>query len=303
LELSSYQLELTEHLACAVAVILNLTPDHLDRHGGMAGYVQAKKRIFRNQGASDWAVVGVDDAQGQALVSELAQSRQVLPVAVGRALARGVYVTGGLLHDAIDGPGRQVADLRPIASLRGAHNWQNAAAAYAAVRALGLAPQAASAGLAHFAGLAHRMEQAGVVEGVRYVNDSKATNPEAAARALASFDRIFWIAGGRPKEGGLEPVFPFLDRVRHAYLIGEAAPRFAEALAGRAACSQCGDLATAFDQATEAARRDAGNEPVVLLTPACASFDQFTDFEARGEAFKALVAALGKPARTAGGRA
>ncbi len=302
LELSSYQLELTEHLACAVAVILNLTPDHLDRHGGMAGYVQAKKRIFRNQGASDWAVVGVDDAHGHALVGELAQGRRVVPIAVGRPLERGVYVTDGLLHDAIDGPGREVADLRPIASLRGAHNWQNAAAAYAAVRALGVAPQAAAAGLAHFAGLAHRMEQAGVVEGVRYVNDSKATNPEAAARALASFDRIYWIAGGRPKEGGLEPLWPFLDRVRHAYLIGEAAPRFAEALAGRVACSQCGDLATAFAQATEAARRDAGNEPVVLLTPACASFDQFTDFEARGEAFKALVAGLGEPARAAGGR-
>jgi UDP-N-acetylmuramoylalanine--D-glutamate ligase len=302
LELSSYQLELTEHLSCAVAVLLNLTPDHLDRHGGMAGYVQAKKRLFRNQGANDWAVVGVDDAYGQALVSELAQGRRVLLVAVGRSLERGVYVTDGRLHDAIDGPGRAVADLRPIMSLRGAHNWQNAAAAYAAVRALGLAPPDAAAGLAGFAGLAHRMEQAGVVDGVRYVNDSKATNPDAAARALASFERIYWIAGGRPKEGGLEPLWPFLDRVRHAYLIGEAAPRFAEALAGRVPCSQCGDLAAAFAAATAAARRDAGNEPVVLLTPACASFDQFRDFEARGEAFKALVAALGEPARAAGGR-
>jgi UDP-N-acetylmuramoylalanine--D-glutamate ligase len=303
LELSSYQLELTERLACAVAVILNLSPDHLARHGGMTGYVQAKKRIFRNQGANDWAVVGVDDAHGQALVTELAQTRRVLSVAVGRTLERGVYVTGGLLHDAIEGPGREVADLRPIASLRGAHNWQNAAAAYAAVRALGVAPQAAAAGLAKFAGLAHRMEQAGLVDGVRYVNDSKATNPEAAARALASFERIYWIAGGRPKEGGLEALWPFLDRVRHAYLIGEAAPLFAEALTGRVSCSQCGDLATAFVQATAAARSDAANEPVVLLTPACASFDQFTDFEARGEAFKALVAGLGEAARAAvGGR-
>jgi UDP-N-acetylmuramoylalanine--D-glutamate ligase len=301
LELSSYQLELTEHLACAVAVILNLTPDHLDRHGGMAGYVQAKKRIFRNQGANDWAVIGVDDAYGQALMSELAQTRQAVPVAVGRTLERGVYVIDGHLHDAIDGRDREVADLRPIASLRGAHNWQNAATAYAAVRGLGVAPAAAAAGLEHFAGLAHRMEQAGVVDGVRYVNDSKATNPDAAARALASFDRIYWIAGGRPKEGGLEPVWPFLDRVRHAFLIGEAAPGFAEALAGRVPCSQCGDLATAFERATEAARRDAENEPVVLLTPACASFDQFTDFEARGEAFKALVAGLGEPRRAAAG--
>jgi UDP-N-acetylmuramoylalanine--D-glutamate ligase len=302
LELSSYQLELTEHLACAVAVILNLTPDHLDRHGGMAGYVQAKKRIFRNQGANDWAVVGVDDAYGRELVSELAHTRQVVPVAVGRTLEHGVYVIEGRLHDAIATRGREVADLRPIASLRGAHNWQNAAAAYAAVRALGVTPEAVAAGLPRFAGLAHRMEQAGVIDGVRYVNDSKATNPEAAARALASFDRIYWIAGGRPKEGGLDPVWPFLDRVRHAYLIGEAAPQFAQALAGRVPCSECGDLVTAFARATEAARRDAGNDPVVLLTPACASFDQFTDFEARGAAFKALVAGLGEPARAAGGR-
>ena len=304
LELSSYQLELTAHLACAVAVILNLTPDHLDRHGGMAGYVEAKKRIFRNQGANDWAVVGVDDAHGQALVSGLAQSRRVVPVAVGRPLERGVYVIDGLLHDAIDGPGREVADLRPIASLRGAHNWQNAAAAYAAMRALDVAPETIAAGLGQFAGLAHRMEQVGVVGGVRYVNDSKATNPEAAARALACFDRIHWIAGGRPKEGGLDPVWPYLDRVRHAYLIGEAAPRFAEALAGRVPCSRSGDLATAFAQATAAARAEAADEPVVLLTPACASFDQFTDFEARGEAFRALVAGLAQPARAvAGGRA
>jgi UDP-N-acetylmuramoylalanine--D-glutamate ligase len=302
LELSSYQLELTEHLCCAVAVILNLTPDHLDRHGGMAGYVEAKKRIFRNQGANDWAVVGVDDAYGQALVSELARGRRVLPVAVGRPLEHGVYVLGGLLHEAIEGPGREIADLRPIASLRGAHNWQNAAAAYAALRGLGVAPQAAAAGLAGFAGLAHRMEQAGVVNGVRYVNDSKATNPEAAARALACFERIYWIAGGRPKEGGLEPVWPFLERVRHAFLIGEAAPQFGQALAGRVPCSQCGDLATAFAAATEAARGDADNDPVVLLTPACASFDQFRDFEARGEAFKALVAGLAAPPRAVGGR-
>jgi UDP-N-acetylmuramoylalanine--D-glutamate ligase len=302
LELSSYQLELTEHLACTVAVILNLTPDHLDRHGGMAGYVEAKKRIFRNQGASDWVVVGVDDAHGRALVSELADRRRVVPDAVGRTLERGVYVIDGRLYDAIEGAGAVVADLAPITSLRGAHNWQNAAAAYAAVRGLGVAPQAAAAGLPQFAGLAHRMEQLAVVDGVRYVNDSKATNPEAAARALASFDRIYWIAGGRPKQGGLDAVLPWLDRVRHAYLIGEAAGPFAEWLAPYVACSQCGDLATAFDQARAAAQRDAGEDPVVLLTPACASFDQFSNFEARGDAFRALVAGLAEaPARAAGG--
>ncbi len=296
LELSSYQLELTEHLACAVAVTLNLTPDHLERHGGMVGYGQAKQRIFRNQGANDCAVVGVDDTFGQSLVSALATTRQVLPVAVGRALDHGVHVIDAMLYDAIDGPARAVADLGPIASLRGAHNWQNAAAAYAAVRALGVAPDVAAAGLARFAGLAHRMEQVAVLDGVRYVNDSKATNAEAAARALASFERIYWIAGGRPKQGGLDALAPWLDRVRHAYLIGEAAEPFAAELAGRVACSRCGDLATAFDRASAAARLDAGKDPVVLLTPACASFDQFADFEARGDAFKALVAG-----RVAGG--
>jgi UDP-N-acetylmuramoylalanine--D-glutamate ligase len=290
LELSSYQLELTEHLACAVAVTLNLTPDHLDRHGGMLGYGQAKQRIFRNQGANDWAVIGVDDTFGQGLVSALAATRQVLPVAVGRALDHGVHVIDATLYDAIDGPARAVADLAPIDSLRGAHNWQNAAAAYAAVRALGVAPEVAAAGLARFAGLAHRMEQVAVLDGVRYVNDSKATNAEAAARALASYDRIYWIAGGRPKDGGLDALAPWLERVRHAYLIGEAAEPFARELAGRVACSRCGDLATAFEEAADAAARDAGPDPVVLLTPACASFDQFTDFEARGDAFKALVA-------------
>jgi UDP-N-acetylmuramoylalanine--D-glutamate ligase len=301
LELSSYQLELTEHLICAVAVILNLTPDHLDRHGGMAGYVRAKKRIFRNQGASDWAVIGVDDAYGPGLVKELAGSRRVVPVSVGAALERGVYVIDGQLHDAIDGAARSIMDLRPIPSLRGAHNWQNAAAAYGAVRALGVAPEAAAAGMARFAGLAHRMEQTGVIAGVRYVNDSKATNPEAAARALACFDRIYWIAGGRPKEGGLDAVQPWLGHVRHAYLIGEAAGAFGAWLEGQVSCTQSGDLATAFRQATEDARRDAGGEPVVLLTPACASFDQFTDFEARGQAFKTLVAGLDGPARAPGG--
>jgi UDP-N-acetylmuramoylalanine--D-glutamate ligase len=199
-------------------------------------------------------------------------------------------VIDAMLYDAIDGPARAVADLAPIDSLRGAHNWQNAAAAYAAVRALGVAPDVAAAGLTRFAGLAHRMEQVAVLDGVRYVNDSKATNAEAAARALASYDRIYWIAGGRPKEGGLDALLPWLERVRHAYLIGEAAAPFAEELTGRVACSRCGDLVTAFDRASAAAREDAGNDPVVLLTPACASFDQFADFEARGDAFKALVA-------------
>jgi UDP-N-acetylmuramoylalanine--D-glutamate ligase len=294
LELSSYQLELTEHLRCAVAVILNVSPDHLERHGSMAGYVRAKRRILRNQRARDWAVLGVDDDHGRELYRELSGQAQqrVLPIAVGRALDQGVYVIDGQLYDAVDGPPRAMIDLHPIASLRGAHNWQNAAAAYGAVRALGVEPEAITAVLPRFQGLAHRLEPVATIDGVQFVNDSKATNPEAAARALASFDGIYWIAGGRPKDGGLEPVLPWLDRVRHAYLIGEAAEAFARALAGRVPCTRSGDLARAVRQAVGAARADRAGSPVVLLAPACASFDQFRDFEERGETFRQLVGEL-----------
>jgi UDP-N-acetylmuramoylalanine--D-glutamate ligase len=294
LELSSFQLELTEHLRCAVAVILNVSPDHLERHGSMAGYVRAKRRILRNQRASDWAVLGVDDQHGRELHQELSDQaeQRVLPIAVGQALARGIYVIDGQLYDAMAGPARAMIDLRPIRSLRGAHNWQNAAAAYGAVRALGLEPEAIAAVLPRFQGLPHRLEAVATIDGVQFVNDSKATNPEAAARALASFERIYWIAGGRPKDGGLDPVLPWLDRVRHAYLIGEAAEAFARALAGRVPCTQSGDLANAVHEAAAAARADRTGSPVVLLAPACASFDQFRDFEARGETFKRLVGEL-----------
>jgi UDP-N-acetylmuramoylalanine--D-glutamate ligase len=302
LELSSYQLELTEHLRCAVAVILNLSPDHLERHGSLAGYVRAKRRILRNQRASDWAVLGVDDDHGRDLHRALAAraDRRLVPVAVGRPLDRGVYVLDGQLHDAIEGPGTPVLDLRPITSLRGAHNWQNAAAAYGAVRALGLAPGAIALGLPHFQGLAHRLEAVATLDGVQFVNDSKATNPDAAARALSSFEDIYWIAGGRPKDAGLDPVLPWLGRVRHAYLIGEAAGAFARALADRIPCTQSGDLATALRQAAKDAAADRRGRAVVLLAPACASFDQFRDFEERGETFKALVAELERRPVSAG---
>jgi UDP-N-acetylmuramoylalanine--D-glutamate ligase len=294
LELSSFQLELSDHLRCAVAVILNVTPDHLERHGSLAGYVRAKRRILRNQRESDWAVLGVDDDHGRDLYQELAhQGRQrALPVAVGRAVDSGVYVIDGLLFDAIDGHAERVADLRPITSLRGAHNWQNAAAAYGVVRALGVAPAAIAAALPQFSGLAHRLEPVATIDGVQFVNDSKATNPEAAARALASFEDIYWIAGGRPKAGGLDAVLPWLDRVRHAYLIGEAAESFGRALAGRVPCTESGDLANAVRQAASAAGAQRTKSPVVLLAPACASFDQFRDFEDRGETFRRLVGEL-----------
>ena len=301
LELSSYQLELTEHLRCTVAVILNLSPDHLERHGSLAGYARAKHRILRNQRATDCAVLGVDDDHGRDLYRDLGAKadRRLVPVAVGRPLNDGVYVMGGQLYDAMAGSATPVLDLRPIASLRGAHNWQNAAAAYGAVRAFGIAPEAIAAGLPHFHGLPHRLEPVATLDGVQFVNDSKATNPEAAARALASFENIYWIAGGRPKAGGIDAVLPWLEQVRHAYLIGEAAGDFARAITGRVPCTQSGDLANALRQAASAAWADRSGRSVVLLAPACASFDQFRDFEERGETFKALVGELQRSPATA----
>ncbi len=308
LELSSYQLDLTERLKCAVAVILNLSPDHLDRHGGMAGYVRAKRRILRNQKAGDWAVIGVDDVYGQKIYKQLraAGDRKVVPISATAGVKHGVSVVDGHLIDDLDGERLVIGDLRTIEHLDGAHNWQNAAAAYAASRAFGVEPEKIIQGMASFPGLDHRMELVGTIDGIRFVNDSKATNPEAAARALACYRPIYWIAGGQPKQDDLDAVLPYLDRVRHAYLIGEAAGQFQALLDGKVDTAILGTLDRAFDAALAKARLDRRDGATVLLAPACASFDQFPNFEARGDTFKTLVESLnGAPATSAaaaGGR-
>ena len=306
LEMSSYQLELTPSLAFDVAVLINITPDHLDRHGDMDGYVAAKRLIFRGQKQAQTAVVGLDDDLCDKIAADLARAdaQTVIPISAARRLARGVYVEAGLLYDAIDGAAAQVADVNPIPTLPGAHNWQNAAAAYAACRALGLAPAVIAGALKTYPGLPHRQELIAVVDGVPFVNDSKATNADAVAKALVCYDHIYWIAGGKPKEGGIAALAPFFPRIRRAYLIGQAAQDFAHTL-GATPHEIVGTLAAAV----AAAHRDtaSGKAPgsVVLLSPACASFDQFASFEARGEAFRALVRALpgAKTPTAAGGRA
>ena len=204
-------------------------------------------------------------------------------------MGRGVYALDGQLIDDTDGKAAMVLDLSRLVHLPGSHNWQNAAAAFAAARALGVTADSAARGIASFPGLAHRQELIATLRGVRYVNDSKATNADAAAKALGCYDRILWIAGGVAKEGGITTLSAYFPRIRHAYLIGQAAESFAATLADKVAHTQAGDLATALRLAHAAA------EPgdTVLLSPACASFDQFTDFEARGEAFRRLVQALG----------
>jgi UDP-N-acetylmuramoylalanine--D-glutamate ligase len=301
LELSSFQLDLTECLKCTVAVILNLSPDHLDRHGGMAGYLRAKRRILRNQEAGDWAVVGIDDAYGRKIKKDLdkAHDRRVVPISGHSEAKGGVYVSEGRLIDDLDGQARDVGGVDGFVHLKGGHNAQNIAAAYAAARAMGAVPESILQGMENFPGLAHRLELVDSIDGIAFVNDSKATNPDAAAKALSAFDNLYWIAGGQPKQDDLEAVLPYLGHVRRAYLIGEAAPRFNELLGGKVETVVSETLDQAFYAATDDARREGVERATVLLAPACASFDQFPNFEARGDAFKALVGSLGEAPRQA----
>jgi UDP-N-acetylmuramoylalanine--D-glutamate ligase len=295
LEMSSYQIDLTPSIAPEVGVLLNITPDHLERHGGLEGYAAAKRRLFDGQHPEDVAIAGVDDALSAEICADLklrhreGKGAAVVPVAVGRALGRGAYVANGRLVDANADPAVEVADLTELPALRGAHNWQNAAAAYAAARSVGARPGEIADALASFPGLAHRQELAAKVGHVLFVNDSKATNADAAAKALLAYDNIYWIAGGEAKEGGLTSAMGALAQVRKAYLIGAAAAEFAKALEGKVETIVSKTLDVAVLQAAQDAAANSKDGAVVLLSPACASFDQFTDYEARGAAFCALA--------------
>lgn len=292
LELSSYQIELARALTPDVAVFTNLSPDHLDRHGGMGGYFAAKARLF-TLGGPDRAVIGVDEAEGRFLAGALAQGAQddrVIRVSSGTKLEGfgwSVFARKGFLAEWRKG--RQVAsiDLREVKGLPGAHNHQNACAAYAACRSLGLAPKLIEEALHSFAGLPHRSQLVGERGGVRFVNDSKATNVDSAAKALQAFPRIRWIAGGLGKDGGIAALKPYLGVVAKAYLIGHSARDFALQL-GETPHEICETMERAVARAADEA--EAGE--VVLLAPAAASFDQYPNFEKRGEDFTALVRAL-----------
>lgn len=293
IELSSYQIDLMPTLAPTVGVLLNLSPDHIDRHGSMANYAAVKSRVPQRAGL---AVIGMDDRHCREIAASVAaRGIEVMPI-WREPSADGIFPDDGrlIMRDAATGNPIAIADLGGIGSLRGAHNAQNAAAAAAVALRLGLTPSQVQAGLASFPGLAHRMEQCGRRGRVVFINDSKATNADSAEKALSSFaDGIFWIAGGLAKEGGIAPLAEHFGRVEHAFLIGKAADDFAATLEGQVAYSVCGTLEAAVTAAAEAAARSDAREPVVLLSPACASFDQFRSFEARGDAFKLAVAALG----------
>lgn len=290
LELSSYQLELLQTFRAHVAVWLNITPDHIDRHGDMAGYVAAKEHIFERQQERDCAVIGVDDEYSRAVFAKYGRRYRIgaVPVALNRQVAAGISFRAGRLQDA-EG---YVADFSAVPTLPGDHNAQNAACAWAACRWLRISREEIMEGLKSYPGLPHRQEQVAALGRVTYINDSKATNADATARALSSYDNIYWIIGGQAKEGGVAPLEPWFDRIRHAFLIGEATELFASQLHGRLPFDRCGDLQSALNAAHARAQAEARKPAVVLLSPACASWDQWRSYEHRGDAFRAMARSL-----------
>lgn len=292
IEMSSYQIDLCPTFAPDIAVHLNLTPDHLDRHGTLDGYYQAKKKLFHGAGS---AIIGVDDEYSQRMAQEVmaAGTRQVYPVSVLRPVPGGVYVLDGVLYDAMFDEAEKIDDLDDldIKTLPGQHNHQNAAAAYAAARMMGIPPHKIMQAMRSFPGLPHRQFVCREINDISYINDSKATNAAAAEKALACYSHIFWIVGGKPKEGGLEGLDSYSERIAHAFTIGEAMEDFSRWLEKHnVAVTRCGTLERAVMEAHKQAQGQ--GHGVVLLSPACASFDQFKSFEHRGDDFMRLVAAL-----------
>ncbi len=289
LELSSFQIDLMPGLKPDVGILTNLTPDHLDRHGTMENYAAVKARMFAKMKNGSTSLVGVDDEWGAALA---ANNPMLTQVSVLKKLAIGLSASDGILRD-----GDIEIDLRSMPALKGKHNWQNACMAYGAARALGVSVAAIAEAMKSFPGLSHRMQQIALVNDVPYINDSKATNADAAEKALASFERIYWIVGGIAKSGGIEPLRPYFSKIAKAYLIGASAQDFARTLQGNVAF----EISETLDAAVTSAARDADKNGVVLLSPACASFDQYKNFEIRGDAFAALVAKLPNAVMVGGG--
>ena len=293
IEVSSYQIDLAPTLDPSSGILLNISVDQLDRHGTIREYAAVKERLVAGVLADGTAIIGVDDNWCAAAADRIEHAgKRVVRVSVRRPLPDGLYVQGETIVRAAGASGRPIAHVGGIGSLRGAHNAQNAACAVAAALALSIPPDRIQQGLVSFPGLAHRMEQVGRTGGVLFVNDSKATNADSAAQALACFSTIFWIVGGKPKTGGLESLAGFFPRIRKAYLIGEAAAEFARQLDGRVPYVVAGTLERAVDLAARDAQACNLQEPVVLLSPACASFDQYRNFEVRGDRFRALVQGL-----------
>jgi len=293
LEVSSYQIDLAPSLRATVGILLNVSADHIDRHGSMENYAALKALLPASVEPDGTAVIGVDDRYTRNAADRIERAgRTVVRVSALAPLRDGYFANGNRIMHSVAGKAYPVAQLAGIGSLRGAHNAQNAACAIAACVALGMSLPEIQTGLVTFPGLAHRMQQIGRKEKILFVNDSKATNADSAAKALASFSDIFWIAGGKPKTGGIKTLAEFFPRIAKAYLIGQAAAEFAKTLDGKVPYEISGVLSAAVAAAARDAAASGRKEPVVLLSPACASFDQYPNFEVRGKAFTDLVRAL-----------
>lgn len=286
-ECSSYQIDLAPGLAPSVGVLLNVSPDHLDRHGTIENYAAIKARLITR---SDAAVVGTDDRFSAKVADGVeASCHELTRIGIRNPISRGIMLQSGWLIETVDGTEQKLFDLSTAPNLRGAHNAQNAAAAFAVCRYCGLNNGEIVSGLSSFPGLVHRMETVAQIGRIRMVNDTKATNADAAERALLSFDHIYWIAGGVPKTGGIANLADHFPRIAKAYLIGEAREQFAATLEGHVPAQLFDSLEDATSAAINDARDDSAADITVLLSPACASFDQYSNFEQRGEAFRAAV--------------
>lgn len=294
LELSSFQLDLCPAFAPDTGILLNVTPDHLDRHGSMENYAAIKERVFAK--AEGAAIVGIDDEYGRKAYERLKAlpDKKVVPVSIENEAPGGVYTKGGVLFDDMDGLGAvEIGSLNNLTKLNGLHNMQNAACAYAAAQLEGLSAEAVLAAIKTYPGLPHRQFPVRVINGIPYINDSKATNAEAAAKALMSYRNIYWIVGGKPKDGGLAGLERYAGEIRHAFLIGKYTELLAPWLENRGIPYTVSEtLAMAVKESHHMAqmqRGQPGGAGVVLLSPACASYDQFRNFEERGDLFTALV--------------
>lgn len=299
-ELSSYQLEVSHNLNLNYVGWLNITPDHLDRHGSMDFYVQAKEKIFNHAEDSPQIVMGIDDDFSDHLYRKFSviYPEKVFPVSFFKNLDKGLKIEGTILSK-VDGDNiEKIIDFQKFCRLSGKHNYQNMAIAYGLCKKMGLSDKQILDGISTFPGLAHRQEWVANRDGIIFINDSKATNAEAASQALMTYDDIFWIVGGQPKSDGIASLKPYFPKIKHAFLIGAAQDNFAKTLNSEISYTLCGDLSTALQKAYDSAKsfiqqtKEKGRKAVILFSPACASFDQFRDFEQRGDTFRELVSQL-----------
>ena len=288
LELSSYQLDLIHKMKFNIAALLNITPDHIDRHGSMEGYIEAKKKIFLGQKTGDCAVVAVDDVHTRKIFEAIEpRNAKAIAVSGGRELKKGIYVEEGFIFDNT-GEKPEKVEIGKIKTLPGKHNQQNIAVAYGIARELEIKPTKIAEAIKTFPGLEHRIQYVAEKGNMIFINDSKATNADAASKALDSFEDIYWIAGGIEKEGGISSLEKFFPKIIAAFLIGEAQDKFSSTLEGKVEYKKCDTLENAFKEAIKKAEEN-GGKAVIMLSPACASFDQFKNFEERGDAFCNLV--------------